>query len=68
MGDFRERRTVTENIVMESTGEGKANVKIKITGDVEKCLMDRIRMDIEDYNRDSGKKVGYRISHFHKKQ
>lgn len=62
MGAYKEKAFTKEIRIMESTNKKDNHIKVKICGDVEESLANKIRLVIESYNKQSDKKVSYRIT------
>lgn len=62
MGGYREKSFAKEFKTMESMVRKENHVKVKIRGDVDEALANRIRLAIEGYNNQSDKGVSYKIT------
>ncbi len=62
MGAYRQKEIVKEIKIMESQCRHENHIKVKISGDVNESLANRIRLLIESYNKQSDKKASYTIT------
>lgn len=62
MGAYKEKEFIKEVKIMESQCKYDNHIKVKISGDVNECLANRIRLLIESYNKQSDKKASYTIT------
>lgn len=62
MGAYRETEFTKEVKIMESQCKRTNHIKVKICGDVDESLANRIRLLIESYNKQSDKKASYTIT------
>lgn len=61
MGAYRETGFVKEVKIMESQCRHANHVKVKLCGDIDESLANKIRLLIESYNNQSDKKASYTI-------
>lgn len=62
MGAYKEKEFTKEVKIMESQNRYTNHIKVKMRGDVDESLANRIRLLIESYNKQSDKKVSYIIT------
>lgn len=62
MGAYREKEFTKEVKIMESQNKHTNHIKVKISGNVDESLANRIRLLIESYNKQSDEKVSYIIT------
>ena len=62
MGAYKEKKFTKEVKIMESLCRHDNHIIVNVCGDVNESLANRIRLLIESYNKQSDKKVSYRIT------
>ena len=62
MGAYKQKEIIKEIKIMESQYRNENHIKVKISGDVNESLANRIRLLIESYNKQSDRKASYSIT------